>query len=209
MITISRSTGLGLLGYGVGTAVAFLASGSPGGSYSDANVATYVSSGHFAVAAGCWLVGAFAALALLVVANGLRALPGTGRLLAGLTGVGAAAGIVGAFVSGGLAVAMSEGGAAVRRGVPHSVVYTITEIGNLLAICAPALCVGVAGIVLAGRHGLPSWLRVFSFVAGICGILAPIFVTWFVFVTWTVVLGIALAVRRSPAASTRPVPSLV
>lgn len=200
--TSSRATGIGLLIYGVGTTVAFLASGSPGGGYSDTTVANYISTGHLTIAAALWYLGAFSALALLVVATGVRRVPQTGGLLSGLTTVGAALSVTGAFVSGGLAVAMAEGGLPVRNGVPHAVVYTITEIGNLLAVCAPALCLGAAALVCATRASLPTWLRVTAVLGGICGILAPLFFTYFVYIICTAIGGI-FAVARRPRSSAR------
>jgi hypothetical protein len=207
---ITRSAGIGLAVYGVGTAVPFMGSGTPGGDYLPSDVADYVAPGHHAVAFALWLVGALAALGLVVVAAGVRRMPQGGALVAGLALVGAALGVTGAFVSGGVDVAMSEGGVPVRDGVAAPVVYLITEIGNLLAVCGPALAVGVAALVLAARAPLHRWLRVFSVVAGICGILAPAFYTYFVFLVWTVVTGIVLA--RSPRTSvetSEPLPSLV
>jgi hypothetical protein len=198
-----------LIAFGVGTAAAFTSSGSPGGDYSDSMVTKYISPGHLEIAAGLWYVGALGALGLLFLANGLRSQPGVGRLLAGLATVGAAVSLVGAFVSGGLAVAMAEGGDTVRHGVPHPVIYTITEIGNLLAVCAPSLCLGLAALVLAARVALPRWLRVFSVVAGICGILAPFFFTYFLFLLWTLVAGTSLAARRTADTTPQPAPSLV
>jgi hypothetical protein len=210
MNTIPRSAGLGLLAYGVGTGAAFILSGAPGGNYSDSKVADYVSAGHFWIAAVVWYVSALGALGLLFAANGWRSQPGVGRLLAGLATVGAAAGVVGAFLSGGVVVAMAEGGGTVRKGVAHPVVYTITEIGNLLAHCAPALCVGVAALVLVAKTAMPGWLRGFSVIAGICGVLAPFFFTYFVFVLWTLVAGTTVVLgsgARTRAPS--PAPSLV
>jgi hypothetical protein len=209
MNRIPPSTGVALAGYGLLTTAAFASSGSPGGAYSDSAVAKYISFDHFWVAAGLWYLSAVGGLALLVVAHGLRQQPRVGPLLAGLATVGAAVSLVGAFVSGGLAVAMAEGGGAVRNGVPHPAVYTITEIGNLLAVCAPALCTGIIAIVLAVRAALPRWLREFSIGAGVCGILAPFFFTYFVFVLWTIVAGAALAARRERVETPQPLPSLV
>jgi len=207
--TIARSSGIWLTAYGVGTAIPFMGSGAPGGSYDHAQVADYVAAGHYAIAFTLWYVGALAALALVAFAVGVRRTPGVGPVLAGLTLVGAAVSVVGAFVSGGLDVAMAEGGAPIRSGVPGPVVYTITEIGNLLAVCAPALCVGVAACVLAARVSLPTWLRVFSVVAGVCGILAPFFFTYFVFLLWTIIAGIAVARSPRPNVISEPRPSLV
>jgi hypothetical protein len=42
-------------------------------------------------------------------------------------------------------------------------------------------------------------------VAGVCGILAPAYFTFFVYLLWAVVLGITLVSRRAPAlVSTQP-----
>jgi hypothetical protein len=46
-------------------------------------------------------------------------------------------------------------------------------------------------------------------VAGVCGILAPLFFTYFVFVLWTIVAGIALARARAPHQVSEPQASLV
>ena len=93
-----------------------------------------------------------------------------------------------------------------QTGITHPAVYVLTETGNLMAVCAPALLVGVAAIVLARRAALPGWLRVASLVAGICGILAPLFFTYFVFVLWTLVFGgwVALGRHRSGAKDLEP-----
>ena len=90
---------------------------------------------------------------------------------------------------------MAEGGSAVQAGVTNPTVYTLTEIGNLLSWCAPALFIGVVAILLSRAKSLPRWLRVFSAVAGVCGILAPFFFTFFIYLLWTLVLG--LIARRA------------
>ena len=215
MTTISRATGVGLVVYGVGTAVAFVASGSPGGDYEDRLVTDYIRQSHWAAAWTLWYVGALCALGLLVVGVGLHRLGGTlGELLRGLTIAATGVCVTGAFISGGLVVAMAEGGPAVRAGVPHEVTYTITEIGNLVAACAPALLVGVAALLLAARGPLPGWLRVFSVVGGVCGILAPFFFTYGVYLIWTVVAGVTWIVTgdrgaRASAPVRQPQESLV
>ena len=76
--------------------------------------------------------------------------------------------------------------------------------------CGPALCIGVAALVLAARGPLPGWLRIFSAAAGVCGILAPFFFTYFLFVLWTITAGIALALTSpQPRITNEPQPSLV
>jgi hypothetical protein len=206
---IPRIVGIGILIYGAGTFAGFVGSGSPGGDYSDAMVLRYIRSGHLAVAFGLWYLVALSALGLLVAAPGLRELRRVGGFLAGLATAGAAISVAGAFVSGGVAVAVAEGGTAVRSGVGLPALYTLTGIGNLLAVCAPALCMGVAALVLAARGQLPTWLRIFTAVAGVCGILAPFFFTYFVYAVWTVVAGIVLTRRGSSQRVAEPEPSLV
>ena len=201
MHTSPRTAGIGLLVYGLGTAIAFVGAGAPGGDYEGSLVSDYIATSHFAPAFAFWYVGALAALGLLVFGHGLRNLPSVGGFLEGLAIAATATSVVGVFVSGGLEVAMAEGGSAARAGVPHPVIYTITEIGNLLAICSPALFVGVAALVLARRSALPGWLRGFSRASrGLCGILAPFYFTYFVFLLWTVVAGVFLIASRT----TRP-----
>jgi hypothetical protein len=198
-----RTAGIALLVYALGTAVAFFASGAPGGGYSDHVVATYISAGHFTAAAALWYLGALSALALLVVATGLRRLGHVGGLLSGLAITGTAMSVTGAFVSGGVAVAMAEGGAPVRAGVPHPVVYTLTEIGNLLAVCGPALCIGVAAVIVAARTPLPAWQRTILLIGGISGILAPLFFTYFLFMICVIISGVAAALKRPRVRSAR------
>jgi hypothetical protein len=204
--TLPRTTGIALLVYALGTAAAFLGSGAPGGGYSDRVVATYVSNGHFPSAAALWYLGALSALLLLVVANDLRRLGHFWAPLSTLAITGTSLSMTGAFVSGGLAVAMAEGGAAVRSGVPHPVVYTISEIGNLLAVCGPALCMGVAALILAARAPLPSWQRAILLIGGTSGILAPLFFTYFLFLICVTISGVAAALQR-PRASSAPTPA--
>lgn len=208
MIRIHRSAGIGLITYAACTTAAFFAAGAPGGNYTTASVAEYVAPDRTWIAAALWGLAAFGALGLLVVANGLRGQTGTGPLLAGLATTGAAVSVVGAFVNGGLVIAMAEGGAAVRASVPPAVVYTITEIGNLLAVCAPALCLGTAALVVAAKSTLPLWLRAISVPAGVCGILAPLFFTYFVFLLWALVAGVFLATRRTSAPARDAAPSM-
>jgi hypothetical protein len=198
MNTIPRSAGIGLLVYAVGTTVGFIGAGGPGGDYESAMVADYVDPSHYATSFGFWYLGALGTLGLLAFGHGLRRLGGAvGETAWALSIAAVATGVVGAFVGGGLVVALAEGGTAVQEGVPHPVVYTISEIGNLLALCGPAFFVGVVAIVMAARAGLPRWLSVFSVVAGLCGILLPFYFTIPVYLAWALVLGSRLVAKGS------------
>jgi hypothetical protein len=195
--TSRRAAGLGLLAYGIATPVAFMAIDSPGGNYDDHTVTTFMSSGHWVTAFVLAYVGAFAALGLLAFARRMRHEVGpAGDLMWGLVVAGTGAAVVGWFMVGGVAVAMAEGGSALTS-VPHPVVYLVSQMSNLIAVCASAFLLGLAALVLGARSTLPRPLRVFSSVAGVCGILAPVFFPIFVFWLWAIVAGAWLAASRS------------
>ena len=196
-----RTAGGALLVYGLGTFVANSLIGAPGGEYEPAGVARYVAQEHVPMAFAMAYVGCLASVALLVFVLGVRSeLDHLGDLAWGLGVAGATTGVIGWFISAGVDVAMAEGSSTVRAGVPHPVVYTITEIGNLVSWCAPALFVGLVAILLSRVATLPRWLRIFTAVAGVCGILAPFFFTFFLYLLWTLVFGVVLLTRRtSPA----------
>ncbi len=207
MDTTRRDAGLLLAGYGLLTTIAFAMNGAPGGDYADQLVTHYLASSHRIVGFALCYLGIAGALCLLWF--GLRARhvwEDAGETLRALAVAGAAVSIVGWFLDGGVLVSMAEGGHSLQTGISHPTVYVLTETGNLLAVCAPALLVGVAAIVLARRAGVPGWLRVTSVVAGICGILAPLFFTYFVFVLWTLVFGgwVALGGRRTRTEELQP-----
>jgi hypothetical protein len=189
----SKAAGFGLLAYGIGTPIVFMTIGSPGGDYSESAVATYTSSGHAAAAIALAYLGAFAALGLLVFAGRLRhQVTSGGDAIWGLAVAATAAAVIGWFLVGGVAVAFAEGGLPVS-GVPHPVVYILTEMSNLIAVCSSAFLVGVLALVLAARTALPHWLRITTCIAGLCGMLAafyfPLFLFWLwaiAFAAWTV-----------------------
>ena len=197
-----RAAGLGLLAYGIGTPVAFMGIGAPGGAYEDPAVVTYLSSGHWATAFLLSYLGAFAALGLVAFAGGLRRELGSAAdPVRGLVLAGMAAGVVGWFLVGGISVAFAEGGRAVYAVVPHPVVYLVSEMSNLVAVCASAFFLGAAALVLAVRlrDSLPGWLRVASYVAAPCGLFAPLFFPLFLFWIWAIAFG-AWLVRARVAA---------
>ena len=203
-MTTNRIGGIAFAIFGLATFLAFQ-SNAPGGDYEDAAVAKFISHDHMWVAFGYGYLGCVGAVALLVAGRSLRELAGPAHdVVWALTIAGVTACAVGYFAVAGVAVSMAEGGAKVRDAIPHSVVYTLTETGNLLSVCLPALFVGVIAMVLARTARFPGWLRVFSVVAGVCGILAPFFFTYFVYLLWVVVAGLFLALSRNSAGVTTP-----
>ena len=196
-MTTHRTTGAALLLYGVATFGATTLIAAPGGDYDGSVVADFVDTGHAPVAFAAGYLGCLGALAVLPFVLGLRPrLGASGDLAWGLGVAATTTGVIGWFLTAGVSVAMAEGGSTAREGVPLPVVYTLTEIGNLIGWCAPALFVGLVAILLSRSGLLPRWLGVFSGVAGVCGILAPFFFTYFVFLLWTLVLGVSLLADR-------------
>jgi hypothetical protein len=195
-MTARRTAGLALAGYALVTFVAFSGAGAPGGDYEPDKLSAFLGGGHVGALLLGWL-GLAAALALLLVGRNLRVEVGggAGDLVNGLAVVGAAAGVVGWTAVSGLSIALVEGGSAVTEGLPGPVAYTMGEVANLLAVCAPAFAVGVLALVVAVRCPLPGWLRVVSVLGGLGGLTAPLFFTYFVFLVWAVALGGWLALR--------------
>jgi hypothetical protein len=188
-----RAAGFGLLAYGIGTPIAFSLIGSPGGNYHEEDVTAYISSGHSATAFALAYVGAFAALGLLPFAGRIRSeLRSGGDVVWGLAVAATAAAVVGWFLVGGIAAAFAEGGAALEA-VPHPVVYTLTQISNLVAVCASAFFVGVAALILAAKAALPMPLRVVTGLAGVCGLLGAFFFPIFLFWLWAIGFGVWVA----------------
>lgn len=193
-----RITGLGLLTFGIGTLVTLMTVNIPGGDYEPTKVAGYLAQGHGVSTFVIAYVGVAALLGLLAFGHGMRTELGRwGDTAWALSIAAVTAGVVGWFVGAGVVVATTEGGPAITAGVPLPVAHTIGEIAGLLGGCAPALFIGVVALIMARAATLPMWLRVFSGVAGVCGILAPLFFTLFVFILWTVVTGAVLVARSS------------
>jgi hypothetical protein len=200
-----RAAGWGLLAYAVGTFVV-MANAGPGGDYEPTKVAAFVAEGHKWAAFGVAYLGMFAAVGLLVFTLGAGSLLGSGReLFRGLGIAATTSAVIGWFLSGGIAVAFAEGGHPVHVGVSGPVVYTLSEVANLVAVCAPAFCLGLMAWQLAVAGELPRWLRGFGAVAGLCGILAAFFFPLPIYLLWMLVLGGTLARGRRTARVETPV----
>lgn len=202
-----RIAGLGLVTFGIGTLVSLMAANIPGGDYEPAKVVAYLAPGHAVRTFAIAYLGIASLIGLLAFGQGMRAELGRlGDTAWALSIAALATGVVGWFIGAGVVVATAEGGSAITAGIPLPVAHTIGEIAGLLGGCAPALFIGVVALLMTRVATLPMWLRVFSGVAGLCGILAPLFFTMFVFVLWTLVTGVVLLARsRQRAAATTPV----
>jgi hypothetical protein len=204
MGTSRRTAGLGLLAYAIGTPLTLALIGSPGGDFSNADIAQYVSAGHRTTAFVMAYVGGLTALGLLAFGHRMREeLGATGRAIWGLAVAGTATAVTGWFMVGGVAVAAAEGGGAVQ-GVAHPVIYLLTEIGNLVAVCGGAFFAGLIALVLAVRGPLPVPLRVLSALAGVCGLVAPLYFPMAVFLIGALALAVWCLVAKAPRPAAVP-----
>jgi len=199
--------GIGGIAFGVLTFVAIVISEAPGGGYSTSHIATYLSSGHRAVAIAAMYLGLLGALGLVCLLVELReglAATTAGRVAWGVGIAAAASFAVGWGVLGGQIFAHLEGGKKIV--IPPPVTYLLGEVGVIFIFGSAAALLGFAliAVVLAGGGMLPGWLRWFALVAGLCGIAGPAFFTFFVLLLWAVATGIWLLRARSPAPGPTP-----
>jgi hypothetical protein len=196
-----RTAGLGLLAYAIGTPVAFMGIGAPGGDYEDSIVTSYISSGHRVTAIALAYLGAFAALGLLPFAARMRnELRSSGDLFWGLSVAGVAASVVGWFLLGGIPVVFAEGGTALA-GLPHDVVYAMSEVSVLVAVGASSFLVGAAALVLAVRGPLSAPIRALTVIGGVCGLLASFYFPIFIFWLWAIAFAVWTLASRAPASA--------
>lgn len=207
---MKRGTGLALITYVIATVVAMFGLGAPGGDYTPAQVTDFLSGDRAWIAAAFGYLGIVGALALLPVARGLRDLAGTrGDSVWGLGVAAMGAGTVGWFLTAALAIAAGMGGPAVREAVPLPVVYIVGLASNLVALCAPALLIGVIAWTISRTESLPLWVRLAFGAAGVCGVLAPFYFTYLLYLLILLILGGWLAIGVSRSVAQDPLPSLV
>lgn len=170
-----RVAGIALLVGWFGATIAFLSSGSPGGTYSPGDAAAYTDPGGYLGPIASWTAAALAMLALPFFGYALRGIGGwAGEIIWGLSIAATAAGVTGAYFAGGFVVSLAEsGGTTIHDATPGTLVYTFSEMGNLLAATAPSFLLGAAGLVLAWKGGLPIWLRVITVIGGLCAMAEP------------------------------------
>jgi hypothetical protein len=197
MNTIPRSAGVGLLVF-LGGIVAWSFAGSLGGDFHEDEVRAYIEGDHRALDFVLYTIGALASTGLLVFGAAVRdRLDRVGELVWGLSIAGMATAVSGLFVLGGFQVAMAEGGASAQQ-VPESVAYAFGTVGNLFSGPGPALFVGLIALLLAAKAAMPTWLRVFTVLAGVCAITAALYFTAAVYLLWLLVFGIWAVAHRQP-----------
>lgn len=109
----------------------------------------------------------------------------------------------------GIAVACAEGGTSDHHvAVSAPTIYLIGEFASLASLYVPQMLAGAAPLILARRlDALPGWLRAFTYLAAVCGIVSPLWLPSLIFLVWGVTFGVwmLLADRMS---NTEPRPKL-
>jgi hypothetical protein len=190
------AAGVGALAFGAMTLAATFISDAPGGGYTSAQVAGYVSRGERAsqllafFLAMCALPGLICMLAH--VRDALATSPEHRRASSLVWGSGIAAAAcfaIGWGVDGGQILAHLEGGSAIV--IPPAVTYLVAEIGVVFVFGCGAMLLGFALVTLmvSSRGLMPNWLRRLTLVFGLCGIAGLAWATFFVLLLGTAVLG--------------------
>jgi hypothetical protein len=190
------AAGFGALAFGAMTLAASFISDVPGGGYTSAQVAGYVSRGERAsqllaiFLAMCALPGLICMLAHIRDALATRPEHRRASSLIWGSGIAAAACFaIGWGVDGGQLLAHFEGGSAIV--IPPAVTYLIAEIGVVFIFGCGAMLLGFALVTLmvSSRGLLPTWLRRLTLVFGLCGIAGLAWATFFVLLLGTAVIG--------------------
>jgi hypothetical protein len=190
------AAGIGALAFGALTLAATFISDVPGGNYTSAQVAGYVSRGERAsqllafFLAMCALPGLICMLAHIRDALASRPEHRRASSLVWGSGIAAAACFaIGWGVDSGQILAHLEGGSAIV--IPPAVTYLIAEIGVVFVFGCGAMLLGFALVTLmvSSRGLMPNWLRRLTLVFGLCGIAGLAWATFFALLLGTAVIG--------------------
>ncbi len=201
------AAGIGSIAFGLLTPTAFFILGPMGGTYAAADVASYISSGHFVVAGAMAFLGLVGVAGLVCLGAFLRQRAESDdtasiwpQTLWGLV-LGAATCFA---VSWGIAVSQPIGNneAGVNLNIPPTITYAIGISGTEVFFESAATLLGfvLIGLAITNRPRLPAWLRWSTLVVGLLAITSLLFFTFFPLLLWGVVIGVwLLAGDRQPA----------
>jgi len=208
----SALAGAGAIAFSVFAApvsvVSLVVPSAPGGTYSESDVANYVSIGFLPtviVTGYLALAGVLGLICLLGYLRELIGAEGGSKLAASVFwGAGLAATASMAVSWGlltGIAVAAAEGGRAAS--VPHPVIYLLSDAGKNVLFGSGGILFGLALIALmvASRGRLPKWLRWLSLVVGVLAVASPALFPAFAIPIWGIVIGVWLIVAGRAATS--------
>jgi hypothetical protein len=203
----STIAGVGAIAFGVFTAIALVVGAAPGGNYTEADVATYVGSGHFPTVIVTGYLAVLGVLGLICVLAYMReavAAQPDGRMVANIfwgAGLASAASFaVGWGLVSGIAVAAAEGGSGAS--IPHATTYVLSDTMLNVVFGSGGILLGLAliALMLGSRGSLPSWVRWLTVICGVLALTAPFYFSAPAIPIWGIVVGAWLLVSGySPA----------
>jgi hypothetical protein len=199
----SALAGAGAIAFSVFAApvsvVSLVVQSAPGGTYSESDVANYVSIGFLPTVIVTSYLALAGVLGLICVLAYLREVVGVepgSKLAASVfwgAGLAAAASIAVSWgLLAGIAVAAAEGGSAAS--VPHPVIYVLSDTSKNVLFGSGGILLGFAliALMLASRGQLPNWLRWLTLVVGVLAIASPALFPAFAIPIWGIVIGVWL-----------------
>ena len=197
----SAVAGAGAIAFSVFAApvsvVSLVVQSAPGGTYSESDVANYVSIGFLPTVIVTGYLALFGVLGLICLLAYLREAIGAepGRKVAvsvfWAAGLAAAASIaVGWGLLTGIAVAAAEGGSAAS--VSHAVIYVLSDTSKNVLFGSGGILLGFALIALmpASRGLVPNWLRWLTLIVGVLALASPALFPAFAIPAWGIVIGV-------------------
>jgi len=201
--------GVGAIGFAVLTSAAIFVVNWPGGGYSESIAKNYVAPANLPVALTGTLLGLIGVVCLICLLAYLKqAAEESSPAISLVPQIVWAVGLIGAAsfaVGWGLVSAqpLAHAEAGVDLGVAPMLTYMISEATSAIIFGPAPMLVGIALIVLTVGSGnaLPPWLRWLTLVAGAVALTSLAFFTFFLFLVWSIVIGIWLLISARGAAT--------
>ena len=191
--------GVGGVAFTVLTVAAMVTAKTPGGTYSAADVADYVSKGHQKGVMLGFGLALLSVVGLLLLLVGLRERVGEGSLLANVFSTTSVVSIVAfaigwaAWLSPPLAIAIGGSHSVI---IDPTVTYVILQVGGVIIFGVAGIFLGVTLIALMIGSGqtLPAWLRWFTLIIGILALGSMAWLPFFPLLLWGLVIGLWLLI---------------
>jgi hypothetical protein len=188
--------GVGGIGFTLLFAAGAMVASTPGGSYSEKDMADYVAKGHQTSILIASVLALLGVLGLLLLVTGLRERVGPGSFLSDVY-AGTSLVAVAGFAIGWLAwlavpLAKTIGGSAVV--VDPRIGYVILQVGGVVVFGVGGIFLGVTliALFLGSRGALAGWLRWLTLVVGVLGLASMAWLPFFPLLLWGLVAGIWL-----------------
>jgi hypothetical protein len=177
--------------------VSLVVQSAPGGTYSESDVANYVSIGYLPTVIVTGYLALFGVLGLICLLAYLREAIGvepSRKVAASVfwgTGLAAAASIAVSWgLLTGIAVATAEGGSAAS--VSNPVIYVLSDTSKNVLFGSGGILLGIAliALVVASRGQIPTWLRWLTLIVGVLAVASPALFPAFAIPVWGIVIGV-------------------